>query len=216
MVVDFYWSFRSPYCYLAMARVKRLRDIHDAEFRMRVVYPLAVRFPDFFVDAPPQRISYPRLDRLRVAQHLGIAFADPDPDPLVFGPDKRLIADQPHIHRLTRLGITATRLNKGLEFCDAVSQMIWSGRVADWHLGGHLGDAATDAGLSLPQMDQRIEADPESHDQEAATNFSALQAAGHWGVPTFVLQQEPFFGQDRLDILERRLAQYSSGSSQAE
>lgn len=79
MVVDFYWSFRSPYCYLAMARVKRLRENYDAEFRMRVVYPLAVRYPNFFVDAPPQRISYPKLDRIRVAQHLNIPFADPTP-----------------------------------------------------------------------------------------------------------------------------------------
>jgi len=32
-----------------------------------------------------------------------------------------------------------------------------------------------------------------------------LRAAGHWGVPTFVLNGEPFFGQDRIDALAWRL-----------
>ena len=180
-VIDFYWSFRSPYCYLAMTRVMGLREKHDADIRMAVVYPLAVRYPDFFVDAPPQRISYPRMDRARIAEFLNLPFADPDPDPLVFGPDKRPIENQPYIHRLTRLGLLATRLDKGLEFCDAVSRMIWSGRVSDWHLGDHLENATADAGLRLSEMDDQIEAHAEALDREAAANFSALQAAGHWG-----------------------------------
>ena len=36
----------------------------------------------------------------------------------------------------------------------------------------------------------------------------ALEAAGHWGVPTFVFQGEPFFGQDRIDVLLWRLGQH--------
>ncbi|MEQ9003043.1 MAG: hypothetical protein RIE74_05715, partial [Pseudomonadales bacterium] len=33
-------------------------------------------------------------------------------------------------------------------------------------------------------------------------------AAGHWGVPTCAFQGEPFFGQDRLDVLLWRLQQH--------
>ena len=33
-----------------------------------------------------------------------------------------------------------------------------------------------------------------------AANQAALEAAGHWGVPTLVFQGEPFFGQDRIDV----------------
>ncbi|MCZ6604728.1 MAG: DsbA family protein [Alphaproteobacteria bacterium] len=204
-LIDFYWSFRSPYCYLAMPRAKGLRDEYGVEFRMRVIYPLAVRFPDFFVDAPPQRISYPRLDRARVAEFLGLPFADPDPDPLVLGPDKRPVDNQPYIHRLTRLGIDASRQDKGFEFCDCVSEIIWSGRVSSWPSGNHLKGAAAAAGLDLADMDRRIEANAHDFDREAAANFADLSAAGHWGVPTFVLDGEPFFGQDRLNILEWRL-----------
>jgi hypothetical protein len=27
----------------------------------------------------------------------------------------------------------------------------------------------------------------------------------HWGVPTFAFENEPFFGQDRIDLLIRRM-----------
>jgi len=37
-------------------------------------------------------------------------------------------------------------------------------------------------------------------------NQDALAQAGHWGVPTFVLDGEPFFGEDRIDTLRWRLA----------
>ena len=36
-------------------------------------------------------------------------------------------------------------------------------------------------------------------------NHAALEAAGHWGVPTMVYEGEPFFGQDRIDTLRWRL-----------
>jgi 2-hydroxychromene-2-carboxylate isomerase len=34
------------------------------------------------------------------------------------------------------------------------------------------------------------------------------EAAGHWGVPTCAFRGEPFFGQDRLDVLLWRLRQH--------
>jgi hypothetical protein len=45
-------------------------------------------------------------------------------------------------------------------------------------------------------------------DARAAQNQSDLEAAGHWGVPTMVFQGEPFFGQDRIDLLVWRLQQH--------
>ena len=45
---------------------------------------------------------------------------------------------------------------------------------------------------------------PESIIQE---NQNAHLAAGHWGVPTMAFEGEPFFGQDRLDVLLWRLKQ---------
>ena len=210
--IDFYWSFRSPYCYLVMARVRALAATRNVRITLRPVYPLAIRHPNVFVKAPPQRFSYPRLDRQRVADYLGLPFADPDPDPLQFGEDRRPLPGQPYIHRLTRLGADAVAQGLGLEFFDAVSKLIWSGAVKGWHLGNHLAIASESAGLDLGEMEQRINADPVGYDAVLADNYAALQAAGHWGVPTFVLigkdgVEEPFFGQDRFDLLLWRLDQ---------
>jgi len=35
---------------------------------------------------------------------------------------------------------------------------------------------------------------------------AALERSGHWGVPTFVFNGEPFFGEDRFGTLCWRLA----------
>jgi 2-hydroxychromene-2-carboxylate isomerase len=36
-------------------------------------------------------------------------------------------------------------------------------------------------------------------------NEQAHAASGHWGVPTFVFENEPFFGQDRIGMLIWRM-----------
>ena len=40
---------------------------------------------------------------------------------------------------------------------------------------------------------------------DVTANQTALEEAGHWGVPTMVLNGEPFFGQDRIETLRWRL-----------
>jgi len=50
--------------------------------------------------------------------------------------------------------------------------------------------------------------DPEHYEGVIEANQDAHNAAGHWGgVPTMVVDGEPFFGQGRLDHLEWRLNQ---------
>ncbi len=68
----------------------------------------------------------------------------------------------------------------------------------------HLKNAAVQAGLNLDDMENAI-AEPSSHHQEADENQDALEQSGHWGVPTFVFNGEPFFGQDRIETLYWRL-----------
>ena len=45
------------------------------------------------------------------------------------------------------------------------------------------------------------------HMDEIEANQKALVDSGHWGVPTFVFRKEPFFGQDRIELLRWRLDQ---------
>src|SRR3546814_5877068 len=142
-------------------------------------------------------------DMLRVAQFHGIPFGPPRPDPFVpnFAP-RAIAAEQPYIHRLTRLGQAAARRGKGLAFAHEAGQLIWGG-AQDWHLGDHLADAARRAGLDLAELDEEAARDAEALDNEIAGNQVALEIAGHWGVPTLVFEGEPFFGQDRIEKIGR-------------
>jgi 2-hydroxychromene-2-carboxylate isomerase len=202
--VDLFWSFRSPYSYLAVPGAIRLERDFNVRVRFRPVLPLAVREPSFFSPDNLKRAKYIRVDFPRRAEMLGFPHAWPSPDPIVQDMTTYKISpDQPYIYRLTYLGVEAERRGSGLPFAREVSALIFGG-TRDWHLGSHLADAARRAGLDLASMDAAI-ADPASHKQEVEENQAALAAAGHWGVPTFVFEGEPFFGEDRIDTLRWRL-----------
>ena len=202
--VDLFWSFRSPYSYLATPEALQLPERFDIELRFRPVLPLAVRQPGFFSPENLKRAKYILIDWPRRAEMLGLPHAWPSPDPIVQDLKTYEIADeQPYIYRLTWLGVEAERRGRGVPFAAEVSRLIFGG-TEDWHLGDHLANAAARAGLDLEQMDLAI-ADSKSHRMEVEGNQQDLEAAGHWGVPTFVFQGEPFFGQDRIETLCWRL-----------
>ena len=203
--VDVYFSFRSPYSYLATPGMLALAADYDIALHLRPVLPLAVRQPDFFSPENRKRARYIILDWPRRAEFLGMAHAWPDPDPIVQNMETLQIADeQPHIFHLTHLGIEAERRGKGIEFAKQVSHLIFGG-TRNWHQGRHMTDAAARAGLDLAAMEQALQSG--DHGDEVDANQKALEASGHWGVPTFVFRREPFFGQDRIDLLRWRLDQ---------
>jgi 2-hydroxychromene-2-carboxylate isomerase len=209
LAVEVFWSFRSPYSYLVTPRLVRLVAEHGVDVRVRIVLPLAVRKPDFFATVNPLWPPYLLRDTMRVAEFEGMPYGWPRPDPIVQEfPSRRVAAEQPYIHRLSRLGVEATRRGRGLPFIAAVSRLIFGGEVVGWHEGMHLADAARRADLDLAAMDAAIAADPAAYDTTIAENQRDLEAAGHWGVPTMVFEGEPFFGQDRFDLLVWRLRQH--------
>lgn len=210
--VDLYWSFRSPFSYLALPRVEQMAHELGVQWQVKIVSPLAIRHPEHFSRQRENPLARPYFLREceREAEYLGMPFRRPIPDPIVQDMDTLAIAvEQPYIHRLTRLGIAASRRDRALPFIVAVSRLLWDGTVDNWHQGDHLEKATATAGLNLVEMEADIQRDPASHDAEIARNESEQRAAGHWGVPLFVYRNEPFWGQDRLDRLAWRIAKDS-------
>lgn len=205
-IVNLFYSFRSPYSYLATPGALQLERDFDVSVALRPVLPLALRQPDFFSAQNVKRARYIMMDWLRRAEMLGMPHRWPSPDPIVQDLKTYAIAsDQPYIYRLTYLGVEAQRRGRGIAFAAEVSAVIFGG-TRDWHMGNHLADAAARAGLDLASMDEAIE-DPASHKADVEANQRALDKTGHWGVPTFEFRGEPFFGQDRIDTLRWRLEQ---------
>ena len=204
--VDVYWSFRSPYSYLATPGMLQIRENYKVDVNLRVVLPIAVRSPELlFNPQNAKRSKYILLDWARRAEFLGMPHAWPSPDPIV--QDMRtmeIASEQPYINRLSSLGVEAQRRGRGIDFAAEVAALIWGGTV-DWHKGEHLANAAERAGLDLADMERAI--DNGTHMEDIEENHAGLGAAGQWGVPTFVFDGEPFFGQDRIDTLCWRLDQ---------
>ncbi len=206
---DLYWSLRSPYSYLVLPRILRLMQDYDVSASLRIVQPAAIRNPGYFRKTDLLARPYFYLDCVRLADFHNMSFRRPVPDPIVQDPQTLAIAEeQPYIYRLSRLAVAAVEHGKGFEFCDHVSRMLWDGSVDGWDEGNHLKDAITKAGLDPADLEAEASTEPERLDAILEANDLALREAGHWGVPTMVFNGEPFFGQDRFDVLVWRLKQH--------
>ena len=205
---DLFFSFRSPYSYLAIGRYRAMAGEYNLEIALRTVLPIAIRDPSILFTGSPNVGRYIFMDAARSAQMLGLPFRWPRPDPVVQNlATREIAAEQPYIHHLCRMGQAAERRGKGLPFADEVSRIIWSGSTDDWHLEGHMRPACERAGLDFRELDGEAQDDATALDAEIAANQQALEAAGHWGVPTLVFEDEPFFGQDRIEMALWRMEQ---------
>lgn len=202
--VDVYWSFRSPYSYLVTTDLLQLEKDFDVDVNLRVVLPIAIRAKAALFDASNRKpTQYILMDWERRAAFLGRPHAWPNPDPVVQDYETMVVSDdQPHIFRLSKLGVEAQRRGRGIAFAAEVSGLVFGG-TANWHEGDHLAKAAAACGFNLEDMESTTS--DGDHLEEIERNQAALEQAGHWGVPTMVVRGEPFFGQDRIETLRWRL-----------
>lgn len=206
--VDLYWSFRSPYSYIVVPKLLELEQDWEARVNVKPVLPIAVRQPDFFTNSDPLWFSYLMRDCVRSAEFAGMPLRWPRPDPVLMDLATRTYPkEQPHIHRLTRLGVLAAERGHGLALLRAISHLIWSGETDGWHEGDHLANALANIGLDLAEMDAVLAAEADRLDAAIKQNEADQRVGGHYGVPLMVYDGEPFFGQDRYDQLVWRMRQ---------
>lgn len=204
--LDIYWSFRSPYSYLAVDRLAAIAESYAVDVDFRPVRPLAMREADFFERARPQFLPYLLKDALREAQRLGISFGPPRPDPIKMDMATGVVEpEQPLMTQVMGLAVAACREGRGLEFAQALAPRIWGG-VENWHEPGPLGEAVAEAGLDFAALESWAGAHAPKIENAVAEN-EREQLRHHWGVPLMVIDDEPFFGQDRIDALIWRLDQ---------
>lgn len=184
--VDFFFSFRSPYSYLAAPRAFALRDRHAITLRYRGVIPMAMRGQA----VPRAKQLHTLRDVKREATRLGMAFG-PVHDPIGAGAIRCLLVAE-----------YATELGREREFVLAASRAIWA-EACDVARDRPLRRICERAGLDWDGC--RAALDDERVRERVDANTAALAALGHWGVPVFVLGGELFWGQDRIADLEEAL-----------
>lgn len=202
--LEVYYSFRSPYSYLAVDRLVGIERDYTVEIDFRPVRPLALREPDFFERGRKQFLPYLMKDVFREAERLGLTVAPPNPDPIDMDMANGKVApDQPIMDRLMTLGIAAAVAGQGLDFAQTVGRSIWGG-VQDWHKDDALRETLGAADLDFDALMFWAAENGETFQKNIERN-EATQLEHHWGVPLMVLDGEPFFGQDRIAALIWRL-----------
>lgn len=191
--LDFYFSFRSPYSYLALARVFALADHYGLDLRIRPVLPMVMRG----LPVPREKRLYILLDAAREAGRLGTPFGRVC-DPVGAG-----------VERCMALFTVARAAGREREFLLAVARGIWA-EGADVSRDDVLGRYCATAGLPLTATKLADALADEGWRAMAEGNRQALGDLGLWGVPVLHLQLPDgdcrCWGQDRLWALEAALA----------
>ena len=202
--IDFFYSFRSPWTYLAVPRMLELHREYNVNVNLRVVNPIYIRYNEFFTNVHENWKKYFFIDLMRNVEYLDIPYGWPRPDPINNGQP----ADSPDhpVLQLNPMGIAAEALGKGIEFAMEMSALIWDGTVDGWNTGDHIEKATERSGLTLPAINKWIAENEKKWPEQLAANHAALEEH-HWGVPTFLFNNEPFFGQDKIELMRWRLEQ---------
>jgi 2-hydroxychromene-2-carboxylate isomerase len=193
--IDYYFAPQSPWTYLGHARFVALARAAGAPIRVLPAdygqifaasggLPLAKR--------PPQRQAYRLVELARFRDHLGLPLnVQPRFFPVASDDAARLIIATQH----------AQGSDAALALTGAVLRAVWAEER-------NIADAAT---LAQLLAEQGLAADllEDSRGAQAQQAYEAHTrqaiAAGVFGAPSYVIGGEIFWGQDRLDLLARRL-----------
>jgi 2-hydroxychromene-2-carboxylate isomerase len=185
--VEFFFSFRSPYSYLAAPRAFALPERYDVELVFRGVRPMAMRGQPL----PLAKRLYILRDAKREADRLGMPFGKIH-DPLGEG-----------VWRCLTIAEHAAGVGRLREFVLAASRGIW-GEGLDVARDVGLRAACERAGLAWTDCESAI-ANSE-YRERIEHNTASLERLGQWGVPVFAFDGEAYWGQDRIEDLELALA----------
>jgi 2-hydroxychromene-2-carboxylate isomerase len=219
--VDVFWSMRSPYCYISLDRCLELQSKYHLTLHLKPVWPIAIKDSSWFQAAKDMkyRLPYQNVDIFRTASFHGVQMVYPTPDPVAQkpAPDSPYgeilpFDQQPDIQILVRTAVGAADMGKGWEYLNEVMRMVWNGQKVPWNKDNyvHVRNAIQAAGIDADKLLKDVTENPQHYDEMINANMELqLQNdARHAGVPCFVFRGEPFFGQDRMDMLIWRLKQY--------
>jgi 2-hydroxychromene-2-carboxylate isomerase len=193
--VAFYFGIGSRYSYLASTQIERLEADTGCRVLWRPVYGtdlMAARGMDPFRGTAPSgqyEAAYRTIDATRWARFYGVPYVEP--------------AWAEHPWRGYALAaVAAGRLGNGAAYSHALFAAIFadgSGPLDDAGLAG----LARFAGLPGDRLLADL-ADPQT-EADHRHNIEAALAAGVFGVPSFVVDGEMFWGNDRLVLLRHHL-----------
>ena len=193
-VIDYYLSPVSPWTYLGAERFRKLAASHNAEVNVFIM-DLGMVFPETgglpLPKRSPQRQAYRLQELARFSAFLDI--------PLSVKP-----AHFPPSSPLANLVIMAAREGHGSETAMKASEALLA---QIWSQDTDIGDSTTvisalnAAGLPGDVLVSDAQANSDAYAELVAKDSRAAIEANIFGAPSFVVDGEVFWGQDRLDML---------------
>jgi carboxymethylenebutenolidase len=197
MQVQYYFTPVSPWTYLGHERFAAIARAAAAQVEVLpvdygVIFPASGGLP--LAKRAPQRQAYRLVELERFSEHLKVPLTlQPRHFPVDAGPASRLI-----IATERAAGPAAAMALAG-----AMMRAVWS-EERNLAEAATLGTLLAENNLAASLLAES--AAPEIAERYAANTRRALDA-GVFGAPSYVVQGEIFWGQDRLEFLERRLRQ---------
>ena len=194
--VDYYFAPQSPWAYLGHQRFVTIARAANAAVRVLPVdlggkvFPISGGLP--ISKRAPQRQAYRLLELKRYSDYLQAPLnLQPKYFP-VAGDDAARLIIAVDMHDGTEAG---------LRMAGAVLAACWAQErnIADAKV---LAELLSEQGLSAQRLEQSYS--QAVHDRYEADTQQAIDA-GVFGAPSYVVDGEIFWGQDRLDFLERKL-----------
>lgn len=187
--IEVWWSFRSPYSYLALSGLERLARELPIELVWKPVLPMVSRG----LAMPRMKRLYLAHDAHREAARLGIPFGEIC-DPLGAGVE--------HAMAIAKLAFAQGR---GPALLSSIARGVWS-EAKD--LGAYVDLRGLVERAGIDWADARTAIADDGWRPWAADHAAELNAAGLWGVPSFRVGDHVAWGQDRLDLLADRLRRH--------
>jgi len=194
--IDFYFDFSSPYSYIANEWIDALAARHGRTVRRQAVL-LGATFQVAELKSPvsyPLKGPYSRRDFERSAHFEGVPYQEPPVFPIPTQNAARLF-----------WWLKDTRGDDAAAAWTTAGLRAVFARGAPLHEVPALRALATEHGLDADTA-EAVWTDPAWKARLKRANDEAI-AAGVFGAPFFVVDGEPFWGNDRKPQIERWLAQ---------
>lgn len=193
--VDYYFVPQSPWTYLGHERFAALLRDTGTAVRVRPmdlgkIFPLSGGLP--LQKRAPQRQAYRLLELRRFSEALGIPI---HPEPRFFP-----VAGDPAARLITAV-VQHDGDEAAMRLTGAVLAAVWAQErdIAD---DGTLAALLAETGLDATRLAQSRQPEVQTRYDENTQAAIDLQV---FGAPTYIIDGEPFWGQDRLDFVARRL-----------
>lgn len=193
--VDYYYSHVSPWSYLGAARFYEIAAnagaaINFKPINLGVIFPQSGGLP--LGKRPPQRRAYRMMELKRWQAHLGVE--------LNFEPKHFPTNDKP----AALIAIAAQQAGYDIAPLSlAIMRKCWA-EEKDVAEDATLVEAADQCGLDGNALLAASKGKPPQAAYDAFTQEASSRQV--FGAPTYIYKDELFWGQDRLDFLERALA----------